>query len=63
MAVNEFDRRVGETVKATIGAPIGPETLSPFYGRPEAMMTYLRSRTYSLSPDFVNRLTAGRPWG
>ncbi|MEO1293230.1 MAG: lysophospholipid acyltransferase family protein [Pseudomonadota bacterium] len=61
--VNEFERRLGKPVSVTVGNPIEPDELMPFQRRPQEMMEYLRSRTYSLSPDFVNTLTAGKPWG
>ncbi|MCI4660745.1 MAG: lysophospholipid acyltransferase family protein [Neomegalonema sp.] len=61
--VNEFDRQIRKPVSVTIGEPIQQTALRPFHQKPEEMMTFLRSRTYSLSPDFVNRLTAGKPWG
>ena len=63
LAVNEFDRMIGGPVKVTIGETLDQRALEPYYGKPEAMMTYLRSLTYSLSPDFVNALTRGKAWG
>ncbi|MEL6316755.1 MAG: lysophospholipid acyltransferase family protein [Pseudomonadota bacterium] len=62
LLISEFEKRVGDSVRVIIGEQIGRETLET-YSDPRELMNFLRSRTYSLSPQLIGKLTEGRPWG
>lgn len=63
MSLIEFEDKLQAPVKMTIGEPIPATELAEYYGRPEDMMRFLRSHTYSLSHDFMDELTRGKAWG
>lgn len=50
MLIREFRRRAGTPVRVIVGRPIDPEALSARKGDARALMAYLRSETYRLSP-------------
>lgn len=50
MLIREFRARTNGPVRVAIGAPIGPETLSPMASDAKAVMDFLRKATYDLSP-------------
>ncbi|MEO1704402.1 MAG: lysophospholipid acyltransferase family protein [Pseudomonadota bacterium] len=51
LLIKEFRARVDEPVRLAIGTPLPQEELAEHSGDPRAMMEYLRSATYALSPD------------
>jgi putative hemolysin len=51
LLINEFRSRVGEPVSLTIGAPIAAAELESMKSDPNALMEFLRRRTYDLSPE------------
>jgi len=59
LLINEFKRRNNRPVRVAIGAPIGPEEWAPYAKDANAMMEFLRSRTYSLSAKPVNTAEYG----
>ena len=54
LLINEFKRRVGRPVRVAIGAPLDRSELATYAKDPAAMMDFLRSKTYDLSPRPVN---------
>ena len=60
LLLKEFRARTDRTVRATLGAAIGPERLADFANDPRALMGYLRQRTYALSPDPLDWRATGR---
>lgn len=50
LLIGEFGRRVDTSVEAVIGAPIQSSELVSYHKDPNAMMDFLRARTYALSP-------------
>ena len=50
LLIKEFKRRTDEPVNIVVGDPILPEALAVCRADPKAMMDFLRSRTYALSP-------------
>lgn len=50
LLIKEFGARVGGEVRATIGAPLPAEEIARRRGDPRALMSWLRSETYRLSP-------------
>lgn len=50
LLINEFRARVDEPVRVVIGKPIPRENLTPYLKDTRALMDYLRSETYKLSP-------------
>jgi putative hemolysin len=51
LLISEFDSRVGDPLRVTIGRPLPPEEIRKRAGDSRALMDYLRRQTYSLSPD------------
>jgi len=54
LLINEFKRRVGRPVRVAIGAPLDSQALEAYAKDPKAMMDFLRTKTYDLSPKPVN---------
>lgn len=54
LLLKEFRAKTDRPVRATIGAPIGPDRLADYARDPRALMECLRQRTYALSPDPVD---------
>jgi len=50
LLIKEFRKRVDTPVRVVIGDPIGRDVLDPLAKDSKAMMDFLRSATYSLSP-------------
>ena len=50
LLINEFDSRVGEPVRATIGKPLPPAEITARARDSRELMDYLRRETYSLAP-------------
>ena len=48
--IKEFKRRTDEPVSIVIGEPIEVDELATYRADQKAMMDFLRSRTYALSP-------------
>lgn len=63
LAALAFKKQMREPVKMTIGDALDVEQLKAYFGNPSDMMRFLRARTYSLSPEFMDELTRGKAWG
>ena len=50
LLISEFKARIDRPVRIAIGAPIAPQVLAPLATDPIAMMDFLRTTTYDLSP-------------
>lgn len=50
LLVNEFRKRVGNSVRVAVGEPIAQDEIEARSGDPRALMDYLRAETYALSP-------------
>ncbi len=59
LLIQEFRKRVDEPVRIAIGQPIPPDDLEPFRHDQNAMMDFLRARTYALSPKPLGRVGYG----
>lgn len=59
LLVNEFRRKVGETVRICVGEPLDHEKVHGFGDDPKAMMDYLRAETYALAPRPIHDLSYG----
>ncbi len=59
LLINEFDSRVGEPLRVTIGKPLPREEIAARSGDARALMDYLRERTYRLSPKPMKKLDYG----
>ncbi len=59
LLIKEFRKRIDEPVRVVIGEPIAQERLEQHTGDPRAMMDFLRSETYSLSPRPLKSLDYG----
>lgn len=59
LLIREFKTRVNRPVRLGIGAPISPETLSPYYGNPKEMMDFLRAATYGMADSPVDATQLG----
>jgi putative hemolysin len=59
LLVNEFKIRVGEPVKVSVGEPIGRSVLQRFSGDAHAMVDFLRTETYRLSPSPIRDFSYG----
>ena len=53
LLISEFDSRVGEPLRVTIGEPLPRHEIDSRARDSRALMEYLRQATYSLSPDGV----------
>jgi putative hemolysin len=60
LLISEFKARVGARVPVAIGAPIGPAELAQHAGDARGLMSWLRDRTYALSPIPVAAGAMGR---
>lgn len=54
LLIKEFKKRVDTPVRVVIGDPIGRDILDPLAKDSRAMMDYLRTATYELSPNPIN---------
>lgn len=59
LLIKEFKKRVNKPVEVVIGKPIPRERLEPFGKDSRAMMEFLRTETYALSPVPVKSLGYG----
>ncbi|MDV7141912.1 lysophospholipid acyltransferase family protein [Tropicimonas sp. TH_r6] len=59
LLIKEFRKRIDDPVRVVIGEPIAQERLEEHVGDPKAMMDFLRSETYSLSPRPLKSLDYG----
>lgn len=59
LLVNEFKTRVGEPVRVVVGRPLDPAMLAARAGDARALMDFLRSETYRLSPTPIRDLSYG----
>lgn len=59
LLIREFKARVDEPVKVVIGEPLDQKKLQSLAGDQHAMMEFLRSETYRLSPRPVNMQDLG----
>jgi putative hemolysin len=59
LLVNEFKIRVGEQVRVVVGSPLDPAEVARLARDAPAMMDFLRSATYSLSPVPISDLGYG----
>lgn len=57
--VNEFKRRVGESVRICVGEPLDHDRVHSFGDDPKAMMDFLRTETYALAPNPIDDLSYG----
>ena len=51
LLLGEFDSRIGDPLKVTIGKPLPREEIDRHASDARALMSYLRQATYSLSPE------------
>lgn len=63
LLIREFKRRMGDSVRAWIGDPAPQELIDAHKRDPKRLMAVLRSHTYALSPELIDRLTTGKPYG
>jgi len=54
LLIKEFKKRVDTPVRVVIGDPIGRDKLDPLAKESKAMMEFLRTSTYGLSPTPIN---------
>jgi len=54
LLISEFKRRLNRPVHVAIGDPLDQDALDAYVKDPKAMMDFLRTKTYSLSPRPVN---------
>jgi putative hemolysin len=59
LLVNEFKTRVGAPVRVVLGRPLDPAALAAHGGDARAMMDFLRTETYRLSPTPIDDLSYG----
>ncbi|MEM1362747.1 MAG: lysophospholipid acyltransferase family protein [Pseudomonadota bacterium] len=59
LLIKEFKKRVNKPVEVVIGTPIPQAALEPLRTDPRAMMDFLRTETYNLSPVPVKSLGYG----
>jgi len=59
LLINEFDSRVGEPIRITVGKPLPPEEIKARKGDAVALMDYLREQTYRLSPRPLKDISYG----
>ena len=59
LLIREFKARVDEPVRVVVGEPLDPKALQSLAGDQQAMMEFLRSETYRLSPRPVNTRDLG----
>lgn len=53
LLINEFGRRVDSSVRIVVGSPISASEMSAYQHNQKALMDFLRTRTYALSPSGV----------
>ena len=58
LLIREFRRRIKKDVPIVVGEPISKEDMAQF-DNPRDLMTYLRERTYGLSPTPIDNLEPG----
>ncbi len=63
LLIHEFDNQLRRPVRVVIGSPLPRAVIDRFKGDPKGLMAFLRSHTYSLSPDPVSRRQIGKEWG
>lgn len=63
LLINEFDSRVGEPIRVTIGEALPREEIARRAKDPGALMQYLRAATYGLSPKPLKDLSYGLYFG
>jgi putative hemolysin len=59
LLVNEFKARVGAPVRVVVGAPLPRAEIAARSGDARALMDYLRTETYRLSPEPIDDLGYG----
>lgn len=59
LLISEFKRRNNKPVKVVIGEPLDQDALNAYIKDPRAMMDFLRSATYDLSPKQINNSEYG----
>ena len=59
LLIKEFGTRVDRPVRLAVGAPIPPAQMRPHAHDPRALMDFLRTRTYALSPRPLGRIAYG----
>jgi putative hemolysin len=60
LLINEFKRRINRPVRVAIGEPLDAAATATYAKDPTAMMDFLRTKTYDLSPRPVNTEEYGR---
>jgi putative hemolysin len=63
LLIKEFGARVGGEVRATIGAPLPADGIARLRGDPRALMHWLRTETYRLSPTPIDGEAYGHDFG
>jgi hypothetical protein len=63
LLIKEFGARVGGEVRVTIGAPLPADEIARLRGEPRALMRWLRSETYRLSPTPIDGDAYGYDFG
>jgi len=59
LLINEFDSRVGSPLRVHVGKPLPRDEIAARAGDAPAMMDYLRTQTYRLSPRPIRDLSYG----
>ena len=59
LLISEFDSRVGDPLRVTVGRPLPPEEIRGRARDSRALMEYLRRETYGLSPDSRKNFSYG----
>lgn len=59
LLLSEFDSRVNTELKIRIGEPLPPDAIAARATEPRALMNYLRTETYKLSPEGEQRYPDG----
>lgn len=62
LLIHEFDNRLKRPVRVVIGAPLPRAVIDRFRGDAKGLMNFLRSHTYSLSPNPISRRQIGKEW-